>query len=755
MFDPNKPFDVIEAAKADDEGFDPSQPHEVLDPVAPAPKFKQEVPVWESALRGAAQGGSLGFADELTAAGESALGSLGAVPDKTYRQALEESRKNYNQAEEDHPAAFGAGEFGGGVASTFIPGLNVAKGASLAKMAATAALTGGVNALGRTEATDVPTMASDAVKGALAGGVVGAGMYGVGKGVSKLLEAAKPASEALKSTKAAFDKILSPRVADDWDEFKNIALKNGINPDALPEAHKFGPDSLVTNLAKVRNEGALGEPYLDSFRKAQEETVGAVKNQIQKIGGGVPLSKEQAGNLIRKGYDQTVDGIMKQMDFTYRSAGESAPAIMELTEGGRQKLNTMLGKLENFARANINKAADDVQAAQAKGVLRNIGNIRKFSASPTDVMNAIDEVVPHLEVSPAQEGKLFTYIGALEKTASDPNARQAYRDTLEKLGGLIKKATPEDLPRAVQAKVENLHSLIEGTALSKGPYQDLVEVMQNIGKVAFKNKNIVGQIPPDVKSMRELYFGLSDVLLDSVDSNLGKEIGDQIRGNNKVLTTLFGDQSVLNKAIHNRDLGGEKVFDALISRGDSTQLEALKKLLPPEALQAVKGTYLDSLVKENPEGLLMFRTMINKLRDKNKQATFEHLFTPQEITDFGDILRFGDRFGNSMRSTSGSSPGVILSNLQKGMKSAVVNDYLLNKMKAAAEKKVTTQPNLIAPNLMDEMITKLGNASKYSGALRAAANRGGQAAAATAYVLQQRDPEFRKKMREGGGLNAP
>lgn len=129
----------------------------------------------ESGLRGAAQGLSLGFADEITGALESAF------TDKTYEQARDESRANYKSAKDANPITYGAGEIGGGVATSFVPGLNIAKGASLAQMAGKAALAGGAMGLGKSEADNVRDMAIDTGKGALIGGATGGAINQLGR----------------------------------------------------------------------------------------------------------------------------------------------------------------------------------------------------------------------------------------------------------------------------------------------------------------------------------------------------------------------------------------------------------------------------------------------------------------------------------------------------------------------------------------------------------------------------------------------
>jgi hypothetical protein len=145
----------------------------------------------ESGLRGAAQGVSLGFADELTGALESAF------TDKTYEQARDESRANYKKAETDNPIAYGAGQVGGGAATMFVPGLGAAKGVKgLATL-------GGLAGLGSSEADDAAGMLADTAKGAGIGAATGMipGLGRVAKGqlddianvpLNKAVQAARP-----------------------------------------------------------------------------------------------------------------------------------------------------------------------------------------------------------------------------------------------------------------------------------------------------------------------------------------------------------------------------------------------------------------------------------------------------------------------------------------------------------------------------------------------------------------------------------
>lgn len=138
---------------------------------------KSDVGILESLLRGGAQGASMGFADELTAAGEAAF------TDKTYDQARAESRANYEAAQKSNPLAYGAGEFGGGAATALVPGLNVGKAATLGGAALKGALMGaGQGALNIAGSSDnASDIASDIMDspGTMALSTIGGGAGGL------------------------------------------------------------------------------------------------------------------------------------------------------------------------------------------------------------------------------------------------------------------------------------------------------------------------------------------------------------------------------------------------------------------------------------------------------------------------------------------------------------------------------------------------------------------------------------------------
>lgn len=217
-FNPNQPFEVVGKPK-----FDPSQPFEEVS--------KPDISELESGIRGAAQGASFGFSDELTAMLESAL------TDKTYEQSRDESRAAYKQAQEENPISYGAGEIGGAIGTAFIPGLgvlNAGKAATFAGRAGLAAVQGGLTGAGLSEEEDVSGIAKDTAIGA----ATGAAMQGIGEKV--IAPAAKYVGGKISNAFSSADDMANAALkksgkflANVPEEYTDRYIKN---PDAVNKA---------------------------------------------------------------------------------------------------------------------------------------------------------------------------------------------------------------------------------------------------------------------------------------------------------------------------------------------------------------------------------------------------------------------------------------------------------------------------------------------------------------------------------------
>ncbi len=148
----------------------------------------------ESFGMGALEGGTFGFADELKGIIDIlSPSSFVNGPIKTYQKSRDKIRGEMQASKEDNPDVYTSGEIGGSIATAFIPGLgwmNAAKGAKILNAMAKGAVSGGIIGAGTsnadlTEAED-GDFAGDVAGGAFAGGAIGGITNKVGNALSQL-----------------------------------------------------------------------------------------------------------------------------------------------------------------------------------------------------------------------------------------------------------------------------------------------------------------------------------------------------------------------------------------------------------------------------------------------------------------------------------------------------------------------------------------------------------------------------------------
>lgn len=268
VFDPTQPFTrgTVPQAVAQ---FDPSQPFQTG---APSPATQPGK--IESFARGAAQGATFNFADEITAGLESLMS------DKTYQNALAESRGNYQSAEQANPISYGAGNIGGGIGTAFIPGLG---GGSLAKAAGwgakaiqsgkIGAAMGAASSLGAAEDKGIDDVASGALYGSLGGAAFSALGSGIGAGARsighKLADAVDPDTQLAKAF-GATGKELNPSRT-------NSKLYNKVT-DSVRQMKMEG-------ILEKEADAVLDENVLLSRLQAKlQERGGQIGSTVEKLG---------------------------------------------------------------------------------------------------------------------------------------------------------------------------------------------------------------------------------------------------------------------------------------------------------------------------------------------------------------------------------------------------------------------------------------------------------------------------------------
>jgi len=284
---------------------------------APAPASPEGPGFWESLGRGAFQGATLGFGDELTGL----IGSL--TSNHSYQEVRDAMRATNKQAEEAHPYAYGGGELAAGLAVP-IPGLGAARGAGLAAHAASGAIAGGIAGLGSSEADltkgDFGGAVSDTVSNALLGGAIGA----VAGKAGKLLGKAEGASEerAIKALAGGESKTSGAA----WQKTKRM-VNNPETRSILHESVEVENAAGKTTKTTLEREAGAAPDHIKDIVDSQTEKINSELRPIyakaDAKNGGVSL-KDYIGHLDEQ--------IAKTADMAPAEAKVYKGAINELKE---------------------------------------------------------------------------------------------------------------------------------------------------------------------------------------------------------------------------------------------------------------------------------------------------------------------------------------------------------------------------------------------------------------------------------------
>lgn len=292
--------------------------------------FEQEisepqVSATEAALRGAAQGITSGFQEELSGLAEKGISKIGELtglqsPEvselyetKSVEDLTEQQRLQNKAAQEDNPVIYGAGEIGGSLAQAVAPGIGaLSKSTKLPGLLASGAIAGA----GYSEAEDVGDLAKDVALGAGLSAGIGKGLQGIGKGIKALSggkeiadklaeEAEKSAVLSLKPTPSEYLKLeksdklnelgrelldrnvtkpfsTSNKMAELIGDIKNKAgLKIGEFIDNYDNLLKQNPSSVTPlNLSKIVDETNL---QISSLERINESAAKAVKDKLDEF----------------------------------------------------------------------------------------------------------------------------------------------------------------------------------------------------------------------------------------------------------------------------------------------------------------------------------------------------------------------------------------------------------------------------------------------------------------------------------------
>lgn len=381
--------------------------------------------------RGAAQGASLGFFDELKGAAKAAgvdgldyLVSLAGGPaqvpillakaglgaaDKAIKQGTDKLAEDYRQgrdkwragdkaAQERSPGTFRTGQIGGAVATSFVPG---AAPATLSKAALAGAAFGAGAGLGSSEADltkgDVGGAAADTAVGATLGGALGAAAKPVsnlvgaafGGAAKKLLELGRSRlfKAAVGQTKRAFTQMNGKGLLDKAGEYldslgigfgdstESIAQKLGARRDSVGQAL----DDMVSSLDQASGGRVAVSP-------------GSVADRIEKE-VAAPLKKLAAAQGEYEQVMREVDAIRQigqPLGFA-ESAAQRAAAQKQINydvQNGRD--------IAAQARREIARIWNDEIDKQAEPLLKSAGKAGDAYRELRHEFSLAEELMKHV-----------------------------------------------------------------------------------------------------------------------------------------------------------------------------------------------------------------------------------------------------------------------------------------------------------------------------------------------------------------------
>jgi hypothetical protein len=269
----------------------------------------------ESAARGAAQGGTLGFADE-------ALGALGALGSKyvnpqaslleEYRRIRDEQRVKDEKAKETNPTSYALGNAGGAIGSAFIPGMNALTGAkgvqTFGQAAKAGAKLGALAGLGQSQADLTEGDLSGAAEDTAVGAGIGAATGGITHGALEALKGFHPINAAKNLARVAFN-----------------------TPEEVTQAYIDNPEAVKNALPRYE------------LAKKFEDAIGDLKNQVTQGSQGarqylndVPVR----GSEIREALNPITQGLEQRSEGVWDDSGRKAS--YDMLKGLQDKFNPQI-----------------------------------------------------------------------------------------------------------------------------------------------------------------------------------------------------------------------------------------------------------------------------------------------------------------------------------------------------------------------------------------------------------------------------
>lgn len=541
-------------------GFNPDA--YLSEKVAPKPAAP-EISKTESFARGAAQGASMGFSDEITGGLEAMWEKAKGNPvefGNLYKQYRDESRKNYDDAKKANPGTYTTGEIGAGVATAFVPGLNLAKGASIAKVAAQGALMGGASGAGYSNEENLGDVAIDAAKGAAVGGIVGGGMAKAGQALSKFSKAAPVPGPG------AGPKLPLIGQKANAEEIKAAAKQLGVevtDAQLLDDGFLQKLDSMLqqspTLVGRARAD-IVKKGVAASEKVAEESLAGATNETASQVGEKVKSALASKIRAEKEPISQLYDRLREttqHMELSPKSTEAISRNVGKLREG---KLGPTKGMVQGLAEdIKSLKTVDDVKFLRTQ--IRQ-GLSPTASTAEKNAVAQIDRRLKALEES--------TVIRNAKNFAFQTDDKEAAKEIMNLVGD---RKTADKMYSEFMGKLEDFSGVIKGGKV--GSPEGFVQKLEAM---------------PEEEITRRLFSKNNAKGLDFIKKNFPKEADDILS---------LEKSKLLQK--HTKD--GKVQTNGLLRDVKNYSPEVQEMLFGKEGVQKLKAarTYMESLPgKANP-----------------------------------------------------------------------------------------------------------------------------------------------------------
>ncbi len=533
------------------------------------PSYKEEPGMVESALRGAEQGATFGFGDEINGGLETLLNRATGSPSSQglnildeYRKHRDESREKFAAAEEANPITSTVSNLAGGI----LPALGTGGGTLAAKgiggIAAMGAKYGALGGLGNSTADLTKGKVNEAAGDTLLGGVIGAGVAPI---------AGKIGDVGLKPIVKGIGHIadIGP-IASATESFKQGALKGRVlfnkkGEAALGQEISGAVDTLANDV-----RGSLGDA-----------TSAKLKN-VLKPGENVDLSK-------------WVGEANDMMDNLKRSAGADARVEKDIARV-QEIINRHLNGVEE---AGIPGKGVSPTTAESETLLRQLGSLGSAPESSGLQSNEGKELINRL-VSPLKR----------EENLADVNMG-GIPEGYQSLKELVNKSRPG---------LDEQNTAISKLTQAKEQLPDLNDVInlqkQNASGLESSKKfnNLMGNLSPEQQAKYAPQFqdlskakGVAEAITNS--GGLSKDFLSKVGAK-----VGYGAPNLVGNILYTLTPDAVRTLATRIASGGTAVHQSLGRVLTEASQKDQIGRQaLFFALQQNPE----YRKILNDMQGNN------------------------------------------------------------------------------------------------------------------------------------------